>query len=539
MTVKLLVVRATTALLAYAVVGLVHAAGLLLPLPAGELSKLSPEQRTELMARRAEFDQARGTLVGPYLADAYAKAAALYARYGVFDVTRVALTNAIALEPNDGRFEYLAGVFAAEAGDVAGARGHYERALKLDTEYLPIRYRLMAVQLQLNDLAGARATAEAVAKLRPELAPAHAALGEIAMRERRAQDAVAAFRKALAADPNATSLYGPLAQALEAAGDKAGAATARAKIGNGVSAYPDPLVQGIYAPVAADVATLALSLALEGKYAQARQQLDAALQAKPDDVAALAAYARIEADAGQLAKARAQAAAALKLAPNDAQANLAQAIVDEVGGNEKQAQLSYEKAVRADLKLGEARLLLGNLYMRLRQYNAAAEQYRQLVALDAKNGTSKARLAAAMALSGRCADALREINQGLRANARDGDLMQIFVRLAATCSQASAEERQMAVDYGQALYKQRPDRAHSEALAMALAATGKAKDAVDYQAQAMFDAIKVDDQPALSYLKPVLERYKAGQRAALAWPAGHPYTSPPRLTPSAAAPTRQ
>jgi hypothetical protein len=117
--------------------------------------------------------------------------------------------------------------------------------------------------------------------------------------------------------------------------------------------------------------------------------------------------------------------------------------------------------------------------------------------------------------------------------------MQLFVRLAATCSQASAEERQMAVDYGQALYKQRPDRAHSEALAMALAATGKSKDAMAYHAQAMFDAIKADDQAALAYLKPMLERYKAGQRAAQAWPVGHPIASPPRLTPSAPAPTQR
>ena len=195
----------------------------------------------------------------------------------------------------------------------------------------------------------------------------------------------------------------------------------------------------------------------------------------------------------------------------------------------------YGEAPAVQVSSGKATLKLdSSIVARVEGALKAAGIQADFVQFD--GNSAKARLAAALALSGRCADALREVNQSLRANARDGGQMQVFVRLAATCSQASAEERQMAVDYGQALYKQRPDRAHSEALAMALAATGKAKDAVDYQAQAMFDAIKADDQSALAYLKPVLERYKAGQRAAQAWPQGHPYTNPPRLSPSIAAP---
>ena len=131
------------------------------------------------------------------------------------------------------------------------------------------------------------------------------------------------------------------------------------------------------------------------------------------------------------------------------------------------------------------------------------------------------------------------MNGSLRSRPRDGGLLQTFVRLAATCQSASSEERRMAVDYAQALYKQRPDVAHSEALAMALASTGKTKDAVDYEAQAMFEAVRANDQAAVAWMKPLLERFKAGQPATTPWPNGHPFVAPPRLAPSTLAPTAQ
>mgnify|MGYP003398516176 FL=1 len=92
----------------------------------------------------------------------------------------------------------------------------------------------------------------------------------------------------------------------------------------------------------------------------------------------------------------------------------------------------------------------------------------------------------------------------------------------------------MAVDYGKALYSQRPDVAHSEALAMAMAATGQAQDAVDFEAQAIFEAVRAKDDAAVARMQPVLQRFKSGQPATQPWPAGHPFVAPPKLAPSAA-----
>lgn len=515
------------------------AESLIKPLPVADLSRVDPAARAGLLEAQKEFDTARQSLLGAPLADAYARLGSLYARHRVFPMARAALENAIALAPEDGRYAYLLGVFLAQDGQLAPARTQLERALALDKEYLPIRYRLAELLVAQDDLAGARRTLEEVARLRPDLATAPALLGELALREKRYADAVVQLRKALAADPDATALHAPLADALAATGDSAGAAAARAKVGTGVVTYADPLLQGVYTPspaaaAAASPADAALMLAAQGRHADARKGLDAQLAKNPNDVAALSAYARVLADVGDASGASARAAAALRAAPNDAGANLAQGIVLEVAGQEAQAIPFYERAVRADLKNAQARLLLGQAYQRRSQPGAAAEQYRALAQAAPEDGSAFARLAVVLAQSGRCGDALREVNDGLKRRPKDGGLLQTFVRLAATCPAASAEERQMAVDYAQSLYDARPDEAHAEALAMALAATGKAKDAVDYQAQAMFGAVKRNDDAAIARMKPLLERFKAGQKAATPWPAGHPFVAPPRLSTSRA-----
>jgi hypothetical protein len=127
---------------------------------------------------------------------------------------------------------------------------------------------------------------------------------------------------------------------------------------------------------------------------------------------------------------------------------------------------------------------------------------------------------------------MRDTNATLRERPRDGRLMQTFVRLAATCPSASKEERQMAADYGQTLYKELPDESNIEALAMAMMGIGKQQDAIDYQAQAMFEAVKRNDAASIARLRALLDRFKAGQAATQPWAADHPFLLPPRLQPS-------
>jgi Flp pilus assembly protein TadD len=524
---------ATAVLLAFAATA--GAAAQIKPLPQPDLATLPEDVRKVLTETRRQFDEARPSLVGLYLAEAYAQLGAIHARYGQWAFARAALENAAAVAPEDGRFPYLLGFVSTQQGQPARARDELRLALSLDTQYLPIRWRLAAVQLELGDLAGARATVEATAKARPDLAPAAAILGEVALREKRPADAERWFAQALDADPKATALHARRAEALAALGRAADAGAARRQAGDGAPGFADPLVEGIFAPAPLLPSEQALALAAQGRHADGASLLDAALETLPDDPGLLAAYARLEADRGRTDAANARADAALAAKPDAAEALLAKGMVLEMQGREADARRQYEAAVRADLELGAARLALGNALMRARLWPQAAEQYRQLAALEAGSGTADGRLAAALARAGRCADALKETSATLAGRPRDGGLLQTFVRLAATCPAASAEEKQMAVDYGEALYRQRPDEGNTEALALAKAATGRKDEAVDYQAQAIFEALKRKDNAAVERLRAVLEQVKAGRQPALPWAEAHPMMAPPRLAPSVAA----
>ncbi|MCE3005019.1 MAG: tetratricopeptide repeat protein [Xanthomonadaceae bacterium] len=525
------------ALVAAVLLAAAHAAGAaaqVKPVPQPDLASLPEETRQVLSETRRQFDEARPTLVGLYLAEAYAQLGAIYARYGQLPAARAALENAAAVAPEDGRFPYLLGFLSTLDRQPARARDEFRLALSLDAQYLPIRWRLAAVQLELGDLAGARATVEPTAKARPDLAPAAAILGEVALREKRHADAERWFAQALKADPKATALHARRAEALAALGRSADAEAARRQAGDATPGFTDPLVEGIYAPPPMLPSEQALALAAQGKHAEGAALLDAALKVLPEDPDLLAAYARLEADRGRMDAATARADAALKARPDAADALLAKGMVLEMQGREADARSRYEAAVRADLKLAPARLALGNALMRAQQWTQAAEQYRQLAAIEAGAGNADGRLAAALARGGRCADALKEINATLARRPRDGGLLQTFVRLAATCPAASAEEKRMAADYGLALYKQRPDEGNTEALALATAAQGRKDEAVDYQAQAIFEAVKRNDDAAVARLRAVLEEIKAGRQPALPWAQAHPLMAPPRLAPSAA-----
>jgi tetratricopeptide (TPR) repeat protein len=517
-----------TALFAFAL----GAQALLKPVPIPDLARLPEAERKFLADTRREFDQARVDLIGIDLAEAYAKLGAIYLRHGAADAAAVAFENGAALAPEDGRFPYLRGIVHLSAGELAPARAAFRRALALDQVYIPIRYRLASAELALGNPAGARTALGDLPRTRSELAPVQMLIGDVALAEKRHAEAVAAYRRALALDAGASAIQERLARALEAQGDRSGAAAARAKAGPVEPAFGDPLVQGIFSPGSTDPVAQALSLAAQARHAEARALLDAALKATPDASALLAASARVEGDAGRLDIARSRASAALRAAPDDASVLVTVALLAELEGKDSEALAGYERAVRADLEHAEARLLLGHALMRAGRFSSAAEQYRQLTRLDASDSRAWLRLAAAEARAGRCSAALTELNGALKSRPRDGTLLEGYVRLASTCPGVSTEVRQVAVDYGRALYEQLPNEDHSEALAMAMAATGKRQEAVDFQAQAMFEALKRKDDAAVARLKVELDNYKAGRIARAPWPAGHPLVAPARLTPS-------
>ena len=506
------------------------------PLPVPDLSKLDAAQREQLSAGRAEFDKIRPTLIGPPLAQAYAEIGAGYARAGLKDVAAVAFYDAAQVDPGDSRWWYLRGVLARDLKQNAEARADFEAALAIDKVYLPIIYRLSDTLIDLGDADAARKLLEQAARDHPDQATTFAMLGQLGMRQKRYTDAVENLLAALKIDPDASQLYQPLSEAYTAIGNTKAAAAAQAKIGKGTPRLSDPLALGLYADRSAAQPSgsplqQAQQLINAGEFAAARTKLTEALSAQPENVEALVLQARLEASLGEAAIAQTAADKALRLAPDNGAALLARGMVHEYAGHDDQAYALYQRAVRADGKLATARLLLGNAEMRRGQYAPASEEYRQLVTLQPANIQAQMRLTAAYVAAGQCGRALAEVSAAQLRNAKDGDLMQLFVRLASTCPAAKTEERDMALDYAQALYEQRADSGDSSALALALAAHGKFKEAQQYQAEAIFGAVRAGDKTAADQYRSTQASFVASKVPERPWPAEHSLFKPLLLTP--------
>ena len=520
-----------------------HADALVKPLPKPDTTKLSADAVKELNDAHATFEKVRVGLVGDALAAAYAQMGALYMRDGFTDAASIAFYDATQLAPKDPRWLYVNGVIAREQKRDSDARSYFESALALDKGYPPIRYRLADTLVGVGDLDGAHKVLLDGVQDQNKDAALFAFLGRLELKQRRYGEAIEHLQQALKLAPEATSLNKDLADAYTGQGDKATAATYAAKAGSTPPPLNDPIIAGIYKrgnePVQLTGSTLdqAKQLVDQKQFAAARTFLDIALKADANDVEALALAARLDGLLGKTSAAREEASRALKLKPDSASANLSQGMVYEFAGDDAHAAAFYQHAVQADPNQPDARLLLGNALMRKGQYLEAAEQYRKLAAIANHGNESDAHLAAALVAAGRCRDALNAVNDALSKRARDGDLLQLFVRVASTCPASTPEEREMALDYGQTLYQQRPNAADTIALALAQAANGKFDDAQKSQAEAIFEAERARDAAHAKAYREVMRQYAAKKVPDKPWPADHTYFKPPMLTPLAPAPT--
>jgi tetratricopeptide (TPR) repeat protein len=120
---------------------------------------------------------------------------------------------------------------------------------------------------------------------------------------------------------------------------------------------------------------------------------------------------------------------------------------------------------------------------------------------------------------GHCDWARQVLERALAMNPGDGQVMTALARAYSTCTDATDEQRKQALDAATAMYERSPDGATAETLAMASAANGRFEDAVDLQAQAMFEALKRGDEGEMAWLRGNMARYEAGQSASAAWPS--------------------
>ena len=160
-----------------------------------------------------------------------------------------AATNALALNKDETRIQaqaaYLRGVIALRAwqsagaapaksdsgaqGDAAGsvggpaaARAEFENALRLDDSLTAARYQLGVALLASSDPAGAESALVKATQQEPRWAPAHTALGQAYYGGGKFKEAMDAYQKAIAIEPNNAAAVAGLGLARVMKGEKDG-----------------------------------------------------------------------------------------------------------------------------------------------------------------------------------------------------------------------------------------------------------------------------------------------------------------------------
>lgn len=547
--------------LALACIAPATAADAIKPLPTADLSKLSKENADEIRGYLNQFNKDKTTLKGSSLAESYANIGALHARVGMFDVAEVAFADAVAINPDDGRWPYLQGLIALARGQESAAKAFFERSFKVNSGYLPARMAVVNALIRANELDRARSLLEDFTKDHNTYTMPYAVLGAIALRQERNADAVELFKKAIASEPQATQLYGGLALAQEKTGDKQGAEASRAKAGDVAPTLPDPMMERILpiidlkapavaagtAPPARDgqpasdapaagpkqnAMVVAGMSATAGDYVAARNTLDTALRQFPNDPELLLAYARVEAAAGKFDAARSRARAATLAAPKDIGTWYVQGLVEEAAGDDSAATAAFTKVLSIDNRNTRARIAIGTIRLRNGNTADAMQTYADAVLGAPESTDARAHLIAAQVLSGKCADSVRETGAAATQSPRDAGIAELYVRVASTCRSANADQRKRAMTMGENLYKSPLGSSAqvSEAYALALAAAGKWQDAEQTQAAGMFDVAKNGNEASIALYKDFYAKFQAKQLPDRPWAAAHPLLKPTRPT---------
>ncbi|MEO8459792.1 MAG: tetratricopeptide repeat protein, partial [Dokdonella sp.] len=463
---------------------------LLKPLPSGELSRLPPAQAKWLRDERADFDAAKAALLGGPLVEAYARIGSAYGKLGLYDVAEIALYDASQLAPEVSGWIYAQGLIADAQKQSAAAVAFYSRAIAIDKNYLPYRIAFAEAKLRAGDAEAGRAQLSQYAADTADEPRAHAVLGDIAMAQKKYPEAIAQYQLALKFDPQANAVEAKLADAYTASGDAKSAATARAKAGHVAARLTDPVRDAIVGAalngdeVATEIAK-ATFFSNNNRYAAALESLDAALRLQPNDPQALAFHARVDAISGNLAQASQRAQAALAAAPNSAVVLVTDATIKEMTKDDAGADASYRKAIAGGPTFADARLRYGTFLMRTGKTADALAQFKELTRLEPARAEGWAYQTAAEVVLGRCADALQELTAQTKERPKNLLVRQLFVRIAATCKSATAEQRKAALADGGNLYTNTKGPDVADAFALALAANGRWEDAVQIESGAM------------------------------------------------------
>ncbi len=501
----------------------------LVEVPLPDPGRLRPEIRELIEPAITYFEAGRDEFDGAELGFHGGRLGMHFHAHRMLDEARAAYRNALLLDSGNFRWSYLVALVLEELDETDRAIAMFGISLALEPSNIAARTRLGLQFVRQGAIVEGEAQLQQVLKLENRNAVALAGMGQIALERKQNQRATSYFLRALDSQPDAGYLHNQVAAAYRALDDGDNADRHLRQVNQRIPVIADPVLAFVHAHRVGPAEYLRKGgeLVRAGKHKEAVRAFQLATAIGPGFQPSFIALAKSHRILEQDQSAYVAIDAALKLSPSDPTTNYIKAVWLDQDGSGNIAIGFYRSVLNGRPEFVRARLLLANALMRLRRIAEATVQYQRVVTEDEQHMTAQFLLGMAYLVQGNCAAAMGPIGDSLALGSGNLRVKTVAARLYATCPTATADQQTWSLGYARDLYREMPGADMAVTLAMALAANGEFAEAVEYQAEAMFEAIREQDIARKDMLYRDMQRYQQKKRALKTWPDGAEIFLPP------------
>jgi tetratricopeptide (TPR) repeat protein len=475
-----------------------------LPANAREAVAHLQEALKDVSLTEADRGEKLGQLGMLYQASEQLSAAAAYYR------------EAFAHAPDDARWYYLYGVAQTALGELDSAYAALRISFDKKPDYLPTLMRLAQLSMARGDTAEAERIATTLVKEKGFEAAAEEILGQLALQQGKTEESIRYFQDAIKRQPFANRLYYALAQALKKAGQADKAREALERRGEVAPVYPDPLMQYVRALVPTPERQLeqGIALAKNGDADGARSALKKGLELDPSHTGLLVALAQVEMEQGNMQAAKELLIRALKVDSKFLPAVVKMAEWHDAQGQLGKARSWYAKAIQMQPDNADVLAAWAALEMRQGDLAVAGQRFAEVARLRPTAVSARFLAALAWLGAGQCKPALGQLEEVRKLSPSDGRSALALALAWVTCDTDSVDK---ALALAQQVYDAAPGLESARVMAWLEAKRGQFGDAVDFQTQAMFEALKTRSMGKHPNLARDMADYRSGKLPAWDW----------------------
>lgn len=430
------------------------------------------------------------------------------------------LIRAAALEPADARWPYVLGHLHRMTGDGDRALQDFERARAIQPAAIPPLVWLGNLYLDRGESEKAASMYTQALNRQPRLFAATFGLGRAALVGGSYQKAADYFEAALAAEPAATAVHYPLALAYRQLGRTREAEAHLRARGQYEPPLPDRWMQeianllqsavvyegrGDRALASGDLPTAVASFrraeTLDPNRRAVKQKLATALALTGDIQSAVGIYQRL-----------------LDQDPGFAEAHYSLGALFLGVGRIEMAISAFAAAVTADTTYVQARLQLAHSLRKARRFDESLVTYQSALKIDPRLAEARLGYAVTLADAGRYGTSRAWLAEGRRSHPDQLEFQELLVRIMAAAPDANVRDGLAAVELATDLVERSRTWSTLEALAMALAETGRYEEAADRQREAIADYERTTGE-AVASMTERLGRYEQHQPSRSPWTA--------------------